>query len=610
GRTKQYNAFPGIVLGDTFRMQHVTQKDTLDDGAFSANSERILAQNQAPISVIIGNPPYSVSKGESYPALDKRIEETYVAGTTATNKNSLYDSYIKAFRWSSDRLSTERGGILCFVTNGGWLDANAAAGFRKCLQTEFDEIYCYNLRGNIRSFNRAEGENIFDVMVGITIILLVRLPASQHHGNATIHYRDIGDYKDRKEKLHTLDVEHSFFNPTWEGTLLTPNAHGDWINQRNDTFSSYIPIEPEKKFDTQTKSFFVTFSRGIATARDAWCYSFSKEELTSNMKCLINLYIDSIAQNQQIQDKMIVWNETLKISFSKGLRSQFDISSIRTTLYRPFCKQKAYFSSFWNERTYQFPKLFPMGKQGENVVICVSGNSLLISDCTPDLHFVGDAQCFPLYWYEEKDEDLFGNKTLVRHDAVSDFTLKEARSRYHDHTIRKEDIFYYVYGFLHSPDYRTTFAADLKKSLPRLFLVEAASDFRKIADLGHALAELHLNYETLDPYPLKEVGDFSNTQITKMTFPKKDKTRVLVNDTLLLEGIPLEAHDYVVNGRSPVEWVLDRYQIKTDKVSGITNNPNLWAPDNPRYITDLIKRLVTLSLESQRLIATLPKLSF
>ena len=230
---------------------------------------------------------------------------------------------------------------------------------------------------------------------------------------------------------------------------------------------------------------------------------------------------------------------------------------------------------------------------------------------TPDLNMLdAGTQCFPLYWYEEKDEDLFGNKTLIKHDGVSDFILKEARNRYRTATISKEDIFYYVYGFLHQADYRTTFAADLKKTLPRLPLVERFEEFKAFSDAGRQLAALHLNYETLEPYPLTEVGDFFDKRIEKMSFPKKDKTRVLVNSTLMLEGIPLEAHDYVVNGRSPIEWVLDRYQVKTDKVSGITNDPNLWAPENPRYIPDLIKRLVTLSLESLRIIKTLPKITF
>ena len=622
GRKEKYTAFPGIILGDTFRMLEVKPEDTLDDGVFSANSERILKQNKTPISVIIGNPPYSVSKGESYPTLDKRIESTYVSGSNATNKNSLYDSYIKAFRWSSDRLDTAAGGVLCYVTNGGWLDSNAAAGFRKCLQAEFGEIYCYNLRGNQLTqgeLSRKEGGKIFNsgCRCPITILCLVRLPASEHHGNATIHYRDIGDYKNRDEKLHTLDIEASFFNPTWVGTKIIPNAHGDWINQRNDAFSSFIPIEPEKKFDSNPQSFFVTFSRGLETARDLWCYSFDKDGLSTNMQKTIELYNASVTHEKQIEDGMISWNRSLRNHLKAKHRTDFECSALRNGYYRPFCKQHCYFSTFWNNVVSLNKAFFPTGKADENLVICTSGlgstkeRTSLIVNMTPDLNMLdAGTQCFPLYWYEEKDADLFGNKTLIKHDGVSDFILKEARNRYRTATISKEDIFYYVYGFLHQADYRTTFAADLKKTLPRLPLVERLEEFKTFSDAGRQLAALHLNYETLEPYPLTEVGDFFDKRIEKMSFPKKDKTRVLVNGTLMLEGIPLKAHDYVVNGRSPIEWVLDRYQVKTDKVSGITNDPNHWAPENPRYIPDLIKRLVTLSLESLRIIKTLPKITF
>ena len=260
------------------------------------------------------------------------------------------------------------------------------------------------------------------------------------------------------------------------------------------------------------------------------------------------------------------------------------------------------------------PKLFPTGKRGENLVIGVSGVgvtkpfSCLITDFTPDLEFIGKSQCFPLHWYEEKDVDLFGKKTLVRHDGVSDWIQQRAEQQYGT-TVTKEEIFYYVYGFLHQPSYRETFAADLKKSLPRLPLVECYEDFKQTSDIGRQLAALHLNYETLEPYELEEKGDFSDTRVTKMKFGGKggkDRSTLIVNGTLTLRGIPEEAYHYQVNGRSPIEWAVDRYQVRTDKASGIVNDPNLWAPDNPRYIPDLIKRLITLSINSLNLINALP----
>ena len=609
GRKETYTAFPGIVFGDTFRMQSVTTQDTLDDGAFTENSERLLAQNKAPISVILGNPPYSVAKGDSYPALDQRIEETYAAGSSATNKNSLYDSYIKAFRWSTDRLSPQRGGVVAYVSNGGWLDSNACDAFRKCLQAEFDHIYVYNLRGNQNTqgeVSRREGGKIFDsgCRCPITILLLVRLPEGQHRGNAEILYRDIGDYKSREEKLHTLDLEASFFNPTWEGTPLTPNAHGDWINQRNEAFAKLLPIAPNKKFDPTAKAFFFVNSRGVESARDPWLYNFDLPSVIASVRGSIEMYQASLQVGKALETPAISWNRSLRTRLAKGEQTSLDASCVRKVLYRPFCKQYHYFSSFWNNYLYQQPQFFPTGAKGENLVICVSGGSCLITDCTPDLHFVGDAQCFPLHWYSEAAQgDLFGGG-LVRHDGVSDWIQREAEAKY-GHAVPKEALFYYVYGYLHKTDWREAFAADLKKELPRIPLVARAADFEEIARIGRELADLHLHYEALEPYPLEEVGSFSNPRIEKMTFPGKDKTQVKVNDTLTLRGIPPEAHDYVVNGRSPVEWVLDRYQVKRDKASGLLSDPNLWAPENPRYIPELIKRLVTLSLRSRELMRAL-----
>lgn len=505
---------------------------------------------------------------------------------------------------------------MAYVSNGGWLDSNAGVGFRKCLQAEFDHIYVYNLRGNQNTqgeVSRREGGKIFDsgCRCPITILLLVRLPEGQHRGNAEILYRDIGDYKSREEKLHTLDLEASFFNPTWEGTPLTPNAHGDWINQRNDAFAKLLPLAPDKKF-VEGKSFFVAQALGVATNRDAWVYAFNQATVAERQQAAIDFY-NQCAENRERADnpQLINWTRSLREQVKRGTLSRYREEALRLATYRPFQKQWLYFDAFWNEARGASSKLFPTGAKGENLVICVSGVgvtkdfSCLITDITPDLEFVGKSQCFPLYWYSEAAPgDLFGGG-LVRHDGVSDWIQHEAEAKY-GRAVPKEALFYYVYGYLHKADWREAFAADLKKELPRIPLVARAADFEEIARIGRELADLHLHYEALDPYPLEEVGSFSNPRIEKMTFPGKDKTQVKVNDTLTLRGIPPEAHAYVVNGRSPIEWALDRYQVKRDKASGLLSDPNLWAPENPRYIPDLLKRLVTLSLRSLALIRALP----
>ena len=628
GRKEKYAPFPGIILGDTFRMRQVKPGDLLDDADFTENSQRILAQNNAPISVIVGNPPYSIgqksandnAQNENYPWLNERLESTYVANSEATNNKALYDAYIQAFRWSSDVIENERGGILCFVTNGGWLDSNAGAGFRRCIVREFDEIYCYNLRGNQLTqgeTSRREGGKIFDsgCRCPITILCLVRLSADRHSGNATIHYRDIGDYKTREDKLHDLMMYASFFSDTWlDGAqTIVPNEHGDWINQRNDTFSTYIPLTPEKKFVEKGESFFTAQALGVATNRDAYVQAFSRQAVLDRQQAAVAFYNHCAEQRaQQANPSLINWTRSLREQVVKGTHSIFHAEAMRLSMYRPFQKQWLYFDAFWNEARGVMPKLFPTGERGENVVICTGGlgstksRTCLITDVTPDLNMMdAGTQCFPLYWYEEKDVDLFGKKALVRHDGVSDWVQRRAERQYGT-TVTKEEVFYYVYGFLHQPAYREAFAADLKKALPRIPLVERYEDFKATADIGRELAALHLNYETLDPYPLEEVGDFADTRVVKMRFGGKDRSQIVVNGSLTLAGIPPEAYEYKVNGRSPLEWAVDRYQVRQDKASGIVNDPNLWAPEAPRHIPDLLRRLVTLALRTRALVRALP----
>ena len=390
----------------------------------------------------------------------------------------------------------------------------------------------------------------------------------------------------------------SFLSDTWlDGAqTIVPNDHGDWINQRKEAFGAYIPLAPEQKFTELGESVFSAQALGVATNRDAWVYAFSRETLAANMEKTIACFNRTIGGERSMNGHEISWSTNLQKAHEAGKTQRYDSGKIRLATYRPFTKQWQYFDQLWNERRGVMPKLFPTGKRGENLVICVSGGALLITDVTPDLHFVGDAQCFPLYWYEERDIDLFGKKTLVRHDGVSDWILRRAERQYGT-TVTKEEIFYYVYGFLH---------------LPRLPLVERYEDFKATSDIGRRLAALHLNYEALEPYPLEEKGDFSDTRVIKMKFGGKngkDRSTLIVNNTLTLRGIPEEAYRYQVNGRSPIEWAVDRYQVRTDDKSGIVNDPNLWAPDNPRYIPDLIKRLVTLSIKSLALIADLPPFS-
>lgn len=637
GESAAYTPFNGICLTDTFQLGETDDVNWLYAPALPQNSERVQAQQNAPIQVIIGNPPYSVgqrsanddAQNQSYPRLEQRIADTYAARSDKTNKNALYDSYIKAFRWASDRLDKQHGGIIAFVSNGYWLDGNAMDGFRKCLEAEFSAVYVFNLRGNCRTsgeVRRKESGNVFGLgsRTPIAITVLVKKPG--HTGKALIQYHDIGDYLSREEKLAIIAQKRSILDPAMHWTHIRPNAQGDWLSQRNDVFGSFIALGDKDNKENKQTFFVPYYSSGVKTQRDAWCYSFSQTKLQQNIQSTIeyyNLMVESGRDTPLLDAARISWTRAFQNDFQKKRKKSFESSAIRQAAYRPYCKQHVYFSAALNEMLYQMPKLFPTSET-KNFVICISGVgsqrdfSTLITDSLPDLHTLQTGQCFPLYYYEKKfvyQPTLFDSEKgeYTRKDGITNFILERCRASYGP-KVSKEDIFYYVYGLLHSPDYRRTFAADLKKMLPRLPLVEKPSDFWAFSKAGRALAELHLNYETQPPHPDVVVSgaEQGKFRVEKMRFlDKQDKTTIEYNPWITLSHIPQEACEYVVNGRTAVEWIMERYQIKTDKASGITNDPNDWATEQgkPRYILDLLLSVITVSVETVKIVNELPGLT-
>jgi len=656
GKAK-YTPFDGIVLTDTFQLGESDESEKLFSAMFPQNSERVLAQKKAPLRVIIGNPPYSVgqksandnAQNQEYPKLDGRIAKTYAAATDATNKNSLYDSYIKAFRWSTDRLDPKHGGIIAFVSNGAWIDGNATDGFRKCLEREFSSIYIFNLRGNQRTsgeLSRKEGGKIFGSgsRTPIAITFLVRNPEATTTP-ATIHYHDIGDYLNREEKLGIVQKFGSVENPEMGWQIMQPNEHGDWLNLRDDAFGEFLAIGDKE--DKTNKAFFnQIYSRGLASARDAWCYNSLKTELEKNIQSFVNFYNEQREafhsekkSNPKIEVENFVTFDSTRITWNRGLKEYleknkpvlFEKRCVTTGLYRPFFKQHVYFSRDLNDMVYQLPKLFPTPTTA-NRVICVSGlggskeNSTIMTGNVPDLNCLDSGtQCFPLYYYEERAKaapslfDAANESEHIRRDGVSDFILSQARSRYGER-VTKEDVFYYVYGFLHSPDYRTRFSSDLKKMLPRLPLVEVPKDFWAFSKAGRALADLHLGYDNFKTAPSAEAigvtvrgAESGHFRVEKMRFPsKEDKSKILFNSQIVVENIPAAAYEYQVNGKSAIEWVMERYAVTTHKESGIRNDPNDWAAEvgNPRYILDLLLSVIRLSVETVEVVRGLPGVGF
>lgn len=650
----EYQPFNGICLTDTFQLGETDEADELFSDMLPQNSERVIEQKKAPVRIIIGNPPYSVgqksandnAQNQKYPKLDGRVGNTYVKYSLANNKNKIYDSYIKAFRWSSDRLDNQNGGIVAFITNNGWLESNGMDGFRQCLEQEFSSINIFNLRGAIRGKSKdaaqKEGQNVFDIMTGVAITILVKKTNKNPDEKATIYYHDIGDYLKRTDKLEILKHFKGVNNSKIDWKVLKPNEHNDWLNQRSDLFSSFIQIEANKKYAPNEKSYFNAYSLGVASGRDAWVYNYSKKDLENNVHKMIDFYNEQrncyqmeIQKNKTLKvddfinlDKSkISWNDNLKSDLVRGKAIEYHKQSVIQTIYRPFCKEHLYFNADMNARTYQQPKFFPT-QEYKNMCIAVSGIgsgkdfSTLIVNQVPCLDMVEKAQCFPLYYYEENKGNigtLFdrGKENYIRRDGITDFILEQCRTRY-GHKVVKEDIFYYVYGLLHSKDYREQFAADLKKMLPRIPLVDVPNDFWAFSKAGRELAELHLNCESVPAYPdVNVIGEDSEKYyVEKLSFGKNgkevDKSTIIYNSYIRIENIPLEAYDYVINGKSAIEWVMDRYQVKVDKDSGIKNDPNDWGLEhnNPRYILNLILSLITVSLETVKIINNLPKLEF
>lgn len=639
------------------------------DQILEVNSQRRKKQKELDIKVIIGNPPYSAGQESAndnnaniaYPHLDEKIRSTYAEHSTSTNKNALYDSYIRAIRWASDRI--EGSGIIGFVTNGGYLESNSADGLRKCLAEEFSSLYLFHLRGNQRTSgerSRKEGGKIFGSgsRAPIAIAILVKNPTACERGKISFH--DIGDYLTREQKLEKIQQFHSIagISEQEQWTQIIPDQFNDWLNQRDPNFDRYISMGDKK--DKSAITVFENYSRGAETGRDAWVYNFSKKSLIEKINYTIenyngevdryitsNLSLSTIPEFSQFvnnDETKISWTYSLKNLLKRKEKIYFNDKYLHSCLYRPYIKEWTYFGRDLTHSVGQMLNFFPTPNV-ENKVIYISGAgnsgkefSVLMVNVIPDLNMQhSGGQAFPLYLYEKiepkagttsglfEEENSEALEGYQRKEAVTDEALAHFQSAYPHQSISKEDIFYYIYGLLHSEDYRQKYADNLSKQLPRIPCVKNVEDFRAFCEAGRALADLHLNYENAPLYQgvkLKGGGRLTENSILggapddfyveKMKFAsKEDKSKIIYNKTITLENIPEQAFDYIVNGKSAIEWVMERQGVKTDKASGIVNDANDWAKEtmnNPRYPLELLLRVITVSLETMKIVNNLPKL--
>ncbi|MCA0307412.1 MAG: DEAD/DEAH box helicase family protein [Actinobacteria bacterium] len=644
-----YVPFAGATLTDTFQITE--DGDRADTSLIPVNNDRIEAQLAAPIKVIIGNPPYSAGQGSAndnnanlkYATLDARIAETYAAGSSRVRKASLYDSYIRAFRWASDRLGAQ--GVIAFVSNNGWLDSNSADGLRIALASEFSDLWIYNLRGNQRTageLSRQEGGKVFGSgsRTGVSVLLGVKL-ASEPKA-CRLRYFSVADYMTAEEKLSAIAASTLTSIP-WE--ILSPNDAGDWVNQRAEVFSRLDPLAARSD-EPSGQPLLNLYTSGLSTARDAWCYNFNSSALQTNVNRAINFYNGEVDRyrverpHQPVQSwansdpKLFSWDRADRSRLPQGREYRFDSESVRIGLYRPFQKLAVYANREMNNSVYKLPQLFPTeGHTNLGFYVVGMGTavpfSALMTDSIPNYHTTGAGSGGQFYprWTFDKVSDVEQGSLLDtsgdvdewgyrRVDNITDGILKLYQGKFGPQ-VSKDDVFYYVYGVLHSEQYRTTFAADLKRMLPRIPLAATVADFQAFTEAGRKLADLHVNYESVEPYPLAEqaplhaMDPWTTYRVEKMKWANKNTKKAIVyNKQVTLGDIPAEAHRYMLGSRSALEWLIDRYQVKTDKASGIKNDPNDWCREHhePRYVVDLVKRVTRVSVETMKIVDNLPSL--
>jgi predicted helicase len=590
------------------------------------NTQRVERQKRSPITVVIGNPPYNMgqvnendnNKNRKYKVMDARVSETYVKASKAKLKSKYGDPYIKSIRWASDRIGDE--GVVVLVTNSSFVHKNVFDGIRKHLAEDFDSIYILDLGGSVKDNPKLSGttHNVFGIKPGVSINLFIRKERKQKGKKARIFYLAVDEYWRKEEKYKYLDDAQSIKEVSWQS--IQPDQHFNWLVEDEDSgFEAFLSVGSGQARTAKAgreDTIFKLYSPGVSTNRDSTAYDFNESKLLEKARQFGREYNSEVRRYQDekpedVDDFLgydkIKWSESLKKDLESGKIFTLDSNNVRTGLYRAFTKKYLYLADLVVDRPGRNTAfLSSTSREEKNRVLCVSDKgfrsqfSVLVTNCIADLHLCSSAdgfQVFPFYTYNEDGTN--------RRENVTDWALEKFRAHYGDKSISKWDIFHYVYAVLHHPLYRERYAANLKRELPR---VPYAPDFRAFVEAGARLADLHVNYERQPEHALartEQTGVALDYRVGRMKLDR-DKGTLRYNDFLTLSGIPAETFDYRLGNRSALEWIVDQYQVSTDRRSGITNDPN--RADDPEYVVRLVGQVVHVSLETGKLVRALPAL--
>ncbi len=672
-RTGRYLVFPNLCFVDTldnmdWQGAGATGGAVQRQGAFNLgglsteNWMRVQLQNEKTISVIIGNPPYNANqqnendnnRNREYPEIDRRISDTYIAESTA-QKTKQYDMYKRFIRWASDRLSDD--GIIAFITNRAYLDTRQDDGFRKMASREFTDIYVLDLGSDVRRNPKIAGttHNVFGIQTGVAIGFFVRDKAEL--GECNIHYARREDEELASDKLAYLR------NARMDSIVfedIAPDEKGNWFNRSNSDFEKLMPLANRQtklaKRVEDEQAVFGLYSLGVVTNRDDWMYDFDEQRLAEKVTLFCTTYKKEMKRLdleppgeipiRDWVDRSIKWTSELESHLVRRNSISFKRANVIPNLFRPYVTKRFYYAPIVTHRRYQMPQIFPHHGAGDNKVICFCVNDkafyALAADRVVDLHFTGDTQCLPLYRYTPEGErvsNITGWGIRRINDHYREEWGREDFEKIYPDGIGAEEIFAYAYAVLHDPVYLYDYANDLLREFPRLPLYH---EFDIWARMGRDLLDLHVGFESAEPYPLERVDksppappsavretaaparyapaerDNAPSPLTgegwgegddKADPPRarlradKELGIIHLDDQTSLAGVPPDAWRYLLGSRSALEWVLDQYREKKPRDPTIRERFDTYRfADHKDRVIDLLMRVCTVSVKTMEIV--------